>query len=152
VAALSFSLQCSVRAPLEQVHAFLCDLNNYVELHPLIESIEEIEARPELPSAACYRVVDRISVGPLRFRSVYTAALEAVSPSEVRGYAWQSPGVQLVTRYLLQPEGRDQESTLLREECELRAPWGLRRFVVGQAERAHAETLQRLKSLLEASA
>ena len=135
--------------PRAVLHAFLCDLDNYVPLHPLIESIRALPARPERPRARRYRVVDQIPVGPVRMRTAYTAELEPVSDHEVRGEAWQSPGVHLVTRYQLEDRG---PATRLREQVTLEAPFGLRRFVQRQARSAHRVTLQKMKALLESRA
>ncbi len=134
---------------LEALHAFLLDLDRIRPLHPLIESIEEIEPADDLPGARRWRVVDRIRVGPLRLRATYVAALEPVSAREVRGHAWQSPGVRLVTVYALSP-GDEAGTTRLEERVFVEAPFGLRRFVVAQARRSHAVTLERMKALLEA--
>ena len=149
-ASSSFRLQCSIRAPASLVHEYLCDLENYVGLHPLIESITEIKAVPELPNARRYRVVDRIAFGPLRFRIVYTAALEALNSTTVRGNAWQFPGVHLTTVYEVSTTEAAPEMTCLRESTDVMAPWGLRRIVCSQAARAHAETLKRLQQTLDA--
>ncbi len=132
----------------DDLHAVLCDLEHYRPLHPLIESIEEIEPAEHLPGARRWRVVDRIPFGPLRLRTTYVAALESHSPREVRGHAWQSPGVRLVTLYLLE-EGGSPHITRLEERVFVKAPFGLRRFVVKQASEAHAVTLERMKQLLE---
>ncbi len=128
------------------LHAFLVDLENYVPLHPLIESIRPLPPRPDLPRAKHYRVVDRIPFGPFRLKAVYTAALDPVSPSEVHGLAWQSPGVHLHTRYRIEPE---PGGLLLREQVRVEAPWPLLRFVVGQASASHRTTLFEMKALLE---
>ena len=147
-ASKSFRLQCDIRATASSVHKYLCDLENYIELHPLIESITRIKAVPELPNAHCYRVVDRIQIGPLRFRIVYTAALEALNSTTVRGHACQFPGVHLVTLYEVSTTEAASSMTCLRESTEVTAPWGLRRLVCNQAARAHAETLKRLQQKL----
>jgi hypothetical protein len=129
------------------LHAFLCDLKNYIALHPLIESIEELSPSDELPLARRYRVVDRISLGPFKLRTVYLAALDPVAEDEVHGYAWQFPSVRLHTIYALTAT---ELGTHLMERVSVRAPRILRRFVVDQARRAHAETLSKMKRLLEA--
>ncbi len=141
-----FVAEIEIRIPRSGLHAFLCDLHNYVPLHPLIESIEEISPSDALPRARRYRVVDRIPLGPLRLRTVYTAALEPVSEHEVHGHAWQTPGVRLHTVYALQ----DTDSgTRLVERVSVRAPRLLRRFVIDQARKSHEETLAKMKLLLE---
>ncbi len=132
--------------PRSVVHAFLCDLDHYVPLHPLIESIRPLPARPEQPRARRYRVVDQIPLGPFRMRAVYTASLEPISDHEVHGEAWQSPGIHLLTVYHLGDRG---EGTRLLERVTLEAPFGLRRFVHRQARESHGVTLEKMKVLLE---
>jgi len=141
-------LGVSIAVGRERLHAFLCDLDNYVALHPLIERIEEIEPSPELPRARRYRVLDRIPIGPFRLRTSYVAALDPVSDDEVHGHAWQSPGVRLHTVYRL---SESVGATRLDERVFVRAPWWIHRFVVKQARAAHAATLERMKGLLEAN-
>jgi len=135
-----------IHASLARLHAFLCDLHNYVPLHPLIESIQEIPPADEAPDARRYRVVDRIPIGPFRLRTVYTAALQPVGDREVQGHASQSPGVRLHTIYTLEevPSG-----TLLVERVSIEAPGILRHFVIVQARKSHEETLAKMKLLLE---
>jgi len=147
VPAPDFELERVIRVPLPLLHDFLCDLHRYVPLHPFIESIQELPPREDLPDARRYRVIDRIPVGPFKLKTVYTAALDPVSESEVHGHAWQSPGIRLHTIYWL---AEVEDGTRLVERCSVRAhPW-LRPFVVSQARKAHAKTLDELKALLEA--
>lgn len=142
-----FELERLVHVPPAVLHEFLCDLHRYVPLHPFIESIEDLPPRPDLPNARHYRVVDRIPVGPFALKTVYVAALDPVSADEVHGHAWQFPGIRLLTAYALEEvEG----GTRLVERCSVRAPRWLRSFVVAQARKAHAATLDELKALLEA--
>jgi hypothetical protein len=147
MAPADFVHEIEIRVGLERLHAFLCDLENYAPLHPLIESIEEIAATPELPGARRYRVVDRIPLGPFRLRTVYIAALDPVSEREVHGHAWQSPGVRLHTVYALEESAL---GTRLIERVSVEAPRFLA-FVVRQARRSHEETLARMKELFEGS-
>ena len=144
----SFDFMCEIEifTPPAQLHAFLCDLHNYVPLHPFIESIEEIPSLPEMPGARRYRVVDKIPVGPFKMRTVYTAALEPVSELEVRGHAWQSPGIRLITSYSLE---EIMSGTRLVERVKVSAPRLLRGYVIRQARKSHEETLTKMKALLE---
>ncbi len=144
---LDFELERVIRVPPEALHAFLCDLHRYVPLHPFIESIQDLPPREDLPNARRYRVIDRIPVGPFKLKTVYTAALDPVSENEVHGHAWQSPGIRLVTVYSL---AEVEAGTRLVERCSVRAARWLRPFVVAQARKAHAKTLDELKALLEA--
>jgi hypothetical protein len=142
-----FVLETEMRVSPQRLHDFLCDLRNYVPLHPLIESIEEISAKDDdAPNLRRYRVVDRIPFGPIRLRTVYTASLESVSALEVHGHAYQRPGIRLRTVYTLSEAAT---GTRLVEHVAVEAPRLLRRFVVAQARRSHEETLARMKTLLE---
>jgi hypothetical protein len=143
---VDFKLERDIEVSPSALHRFLCDLNNYTPLHPLIESIEELEPSRELPLAKRYRVVDRISFGPFKLRTVYIAALDPVAEDEVHGYAWQFPSIRLHTIYSLT---RIAIGTHLEERVCVEAPWLLRRFVIEQARRAHAETLVKMGILLE---
>ena len=129
------------------MHAFLCDLHNLRELHPFIVAIEDLPPSPELPGAQRYRIEDRIPLGPIRLRTSYVAAMEPVAGGELRGHAWQKPGVHLLTTYTLHERNG---ATELREHCAIDAPWLLRGFVATQARRAHEETLAKLKAHFEA--
>jgi len=143
---VDFEHQIEIRIGQAELHAFLCDLENYVPLHPLIVSITEIEPRPELPNARRFRVVDRIPIGPFRLRTTYEAVLDPVGEGEVHGHAWQSPGVRLWTSYRLEPV---HDGTRLIERVQVRAPRLLRRYVVDTARASHAAMLAGLKALLE---
>lgn len=146
MALADFVHEIEIHVSRARIHAFLCDLQNYVPLHPLIESIEEISPADEMPQARRFRVVDRIPLGPFRLRTVYTAALEPVSEHEVHGHAWQSPGIRLHTVYALEDVA---SGTRLVERVSVDAPRILRRFVVSQARSSHEETLRKMKMLLE---
>jgi hypothetical protein len=141
-----FCHEIEIEVPLANVHACLCDLERLAPLHPLIESIEGLPASDSMPRARRYRVIDRIPFGPFRLRTVYTAALDPVTDREVRGHAWQSPGITLHSIYTLEAT---EQGTRLIERVMIEAPWILRRFVVAQARHAHEETLAKLKALLE---
>lgn len=142
----AFELAQDIGVPLPELHAFLCDLHRSVPLHPFVESIQDLPSTPSLPSARVYRVVDRIPLGPFRLKTVYTAALEPVSQREVHGHAWQSPNIRLHTIYALRKSDR---GTRLVERCYVDAAGLMRRFVVSQAKKAHATTLDDMKTLLE---
>ena len=143
---VDFVHEIEICVPRARLHDFLCDLQNYLPLHPLIESIQELSPSEAMPHARRYRVVDRIPFGPFRFRSVYTAALESVTEHEVHGHAWQSPGIRLHTIYALE---ESSSGTRLVERVTIEAPRILRRFVLRQARQSHAETLAKMKALLE---
>jgi Polyketide cyclase / dehydrase and lipid transport len=146
VSAIHFEHALEIAVPRARLHAFLAALENFAPLHPLIESITSLPPDPARPAARHYRVVDRIPVGPFRLEAIYRAAIEVIAEDEIRGEAWQSPGVHLVTTYHLEPRGT---GTRLRESVVVEAPFGLRRFVAHQASTSHRATLEGIKALLE---
>ena len=97
MSAIDFVHEIEIAVAPRRLHSFLCDLHNYVPLHPLIESIEEISPPKGMPRARRYRVVDKIPLGPFKIRTVYTAVLNPIAEHEVHGHAWQSLGIRLNT-------------------------------------------------------
>ncbi len=57
--AIDFVHEIEIRVPQARLHAFLCDLHNYVPLHPLIESIEEVSPTDDMPGT---RLIERVSI------------------------------------------------------------------------------------------
>ena len=143
----SFEQSIEIAAAPEVVHALLADLHRHRDLHPLIERIEDLPAQPGRPGVRRYRVTDRIRLGPLSLRIHYVAEIAPVAPDEILAAAWQSPGVEVRTRYQLAraPDG----GTRLREEVVLKARLLLIGFAHRQAEAAHRATFAKLKLLLE---
>ena len=141
-----FALEIEIHTEPRRVFDFLGDLGNFLPLHPLIESITEVTAPSDRPGVRRFEVVDRIPLGPFRFRTRYIAELKAVGDSEIHGHAWQFPRIEVVTVYRVRPI---ETGTLLCEHAAISAPLMLRRFVASQARDAHLETLAKLKRLLE---
>jgi hypothetical protein len=131
----------------ELVHAFLAELHNHRELHPLIERIEELPPDPRRPTVRRYRVTDRMRLGPIVFRIAYVAELDPSAPDLILGGAWQSPGIEVRTRYRLSPSS--EGGTHVHEEVLIQAPLLLIGYAHRQAEAAHRETFAKLKVLLE---
>jgi len=143
---IDFVHEIEIRVSRESLCSFLGDLHNYVALHPLIVSIDELESSAERQSARRYRVIDRVRVGPFSVRASYVAELETVDQGLVRGRAWQWPGVRVKTEYEL---AAVEAGTRLVERVAIEAPRVLRALVVEQARRAHRDTLDEMKLLLE---
>ena len=88
-----------------------------------------------------------IPLAPSRLRTRYRAVIELISGTELRATAWQSPGIQLDTIYELiasQSGTASEAETRLSGRVSIHAPFGLRRFVHGQARASHA-TQQRAR-------
>ena len=143
----SFEQSIEIRVAPAVAHAFLADLHNHRELHPLIERIEDLPPDPRRPAVRRYRVIDRMRLGPLSFRIAYVAELKTVPPDEIAAAAWQTPRIEVRTRYRVtaSPAG----GTLVHEDVLLKAPLLLVGYAHRQAEAAHRETFAKLKVLLE---
>lgn len=147
MASAEFQLTVEVDAAPDAVVALLADLDQLHVLHPLIESIRELPPTSERPDARRYRVVDRLTLGWLRLRTVYIAELRVLSETRVEGRAWQRPGVELHASY----EVSDSEKgTRVEERTTLRAPRLLLPIVRPQAEAAHRRMLRNLGAHFEA--
>ncbi len=144
----SFEQAIEIRVAPEVVHAFLADLHRHRDLHPLIERIEDLPRHPGRPTVRRYRVTDRMHLGPLAFRIHYVAELDPFAPDLILAAAWQSPGIEVHTRYRITSSSAG--GTLVHEEVLLKAPLLLVGYAHRQAEAAHRETFVRLKVLLEA--
>jgi hypothetical protein len=142
-----FEQSIEIRVAPDEVLDFLADLHHHRDLHPLIERIDDLPPVAERPAARRYRVVDRIRLGPLSFRIAYVAEIERGAPGELRAAAWQTPGVEVRTRFRATPSA--DGATHLREEVLLSAPRVLIGYALRQAEAAHRATFARLKVLLE---
>ncbi|MBW2314912.1 MAG: SRPBCC family protein [Deltaproteobacteria bacterium] len=145
---VDFVHEIEISVPAARVHAFLCDLDHYAPLHPLIESIEEVPASDPAPGARHYRVVDRVPLGPFKIRAEYRAALGPVSDHEIHGHARQWPGIHVHTVYHLEDIA---SGVRLVERVSVEAPRVLRRFVISRARSSHKATLAGIKRLLESS-
>ena len=142
-----FAQSIDIRVPPDVVLAFLADLHHHRDLHPLIERIDDLPPVAERPAARRYRVIDRIRLGPLSFRIAYVAEIERIAADELRAAAWQTPGVEVRTRY--RATASAEGDTHLHEEARLSAPRLLIGYAHRQAEAAHRDTFARLKVLLE---
>lgn len=145
MSSIDFVHTVDIQVDRARLYDFLCDLENYRPLHPLIESIEEIAPSEEMPDARRYRVVDRIPVGAFRLRTVYTAAIEPVTENEIHGYAWQVPRIRVHTIYELAEIALGMR---LSERVSIEAPRLLHGFVVREARQSHQETLTKMKDHL----
>ena len=142
-----FEQSIEIGAAPGDVHTFLADLHNQRDLHPLIERIEDLPPDPARPDVRRYRVTDRMRLGPLSFRISYLAELKSLPPDEIAAAAWQTPRIEVRSRYRVAPAPGG--GTQLREEVLLKAPLLLIGYAHRQAEAAHRETFAKLKVLLE---
>ena len=146
MAARTFDHEVVIATDPSRVHAFLGDLHNHRELHPLIVTIDDLEADPSSPGLRSYEITDRVPVGPVSIKVRYRADVEIIDDTTIRATATQRPRVRLETTYVIEsaPDG-----ARVREAVRVEAPRLLIGFVARQAESAHAATLAALRTHLE---
>jgi hypothetical protein len=143
-----FRYQVTTRCPAPVAAAVLADITHQVQVHPLIESVDQVAAPPGVLRG--YRVTDRVRLGPIALRVVYQADLLSASDHEIVSVARQRPGIVVRNRTTL--SDRADGGTDVTVEITVSAPWPLFGFTLGQARRAHAEVARRLGPLLDRSA
>ncbi|MGV0853453.1 SRPBCC family protein [Mycolicibacterium phlei] len=128
-----------VGAAPEQVRAFYSDLTNIAAVHPLVVAVHP---GPRVPDAAGYRqgyrIVDRITLGPLAIRIRYWVRMTVPDTGDVIAESRQFPRVRLHTAVSFTPTAH---GTRITERMSIDAPRPLAAFTVRQAVVAHREML-----------
>lgn len=121
------------------VRAFYVDLDNIVELHPLVVEVRSL-SRSVTPDGyeQTYRVKDVVPLGGLRLPITYTATLTVPEHGPVRTCARQFPRVRLNGVVSFDAEGT---GTRLTERIAISAPAPLRGVTVSRAVAAHTDML-----------
>jgi polyketide cyclase/dehydrase/lipid transport protein len=131
-----------VAAPPAVVYPHLMDPHSYIGLSPLVVAVRDIR-RPAADTVA-YVAIERFRFGPLKLDNPIRVTMTGTGPHERVLSTVVSPGwVRLISTVDLAADGT---GTSVTESIELRAPWFLRRFALGQAknvQRARAAELTR---------
>lgn len=137
------TLSEDVAAPPARVRDFYVDLDNMAVVHPLVVSVRTV-ARADTADGymQTYRVVDRITLGRLRFRILYVAKLQVPASGDVIAEARQFPGVRLRAVVTF---GESPVGTRIVERMHICAPRPLAGVTCLQAENAHAEMLANIR-------
>ncbi|HEX2213129.1 MAG TPA: SRPBCC family protein [Mycobacterium sp.] len=126
-------------APPETVRAFYTDLANLSSVHPLVVEVRCTRRTPMLDGyRQCYRVTDRIPVGPFTLPITYRVQLTVPVTGEVTVEARQFPCVRLQTTVAFAPSSI---GTRITERIRIEAPLPLAAITVGKAVAAHGEML-----------
>ena len=130
-----------VAAPPVAVYAHLMDPHSYIGLSPLVVAVRDVR---RVADAVTYVAVERFRFGPVRWDNPIRVTMTGVGPHEQVLSSVVSPGgVRLTSTVDLAADGT---GTAVTESIELRSPWFLRRFALGQAtkvQRARAAELAR---------
>jgi hypothetical protein len=143
------TLSEEVPAPPGDVRDFYVDLDNIKLVHPLIVSVRAT-SRTETPDGylQCYRVVDRIPLGPFTIAITYRARLHVLPDGDVMTEADQSPGVHL--RGTVSFEAIDG-GTRVTERIRIAAPRPLAPVTTREAVKAHIAMLAGIRRHFESA-
>lgn len=137
------TLSQTVPAVPADVRRCYVDLDNIVELHPLVVDVGTVSRRALADGyEQTYRIKDVVPLGFLRLPITYTAVLTVPQDGPVRAEARQFPAVRLVTAVTFDPV---PDGTLLTERIRIMAPRPLLGVTVRQAVAAHTEMLAALR-------
>ncbi len=139
----SFTVTADVAVDPATAIAFLIDLSRHRGLHPFLRSATVVAAGPDWQE---WDVVERPSVGPVRYTVRFRARVVRDAPDAMSVALRLRPGVELVSHTVATGHG---DGARLTETTSTRAPWGLRSYVARTARRAHERTYRRLPEHLQ---
>lgn len=136
-----------VPAPPGDVRDFYVDLDNIKLVHPLIVSVETLSRNDTADGYShCYRVVDRIPLGPLTMKIIYQARLQVPAAGDVLTEADQFPKVRLRGTVSFEPI---DAGTRVTERIRIAAPRLLAPVTTREAVKAHITMLAGIRRHFE---
>lgn len=142
----SFSKEIFIKADAETVINVIADYSQHHKIHPLIVKVEEARDVPK--GIKRFLITDSLQWGPFKFKIKYQADILSVTHDTVHTQAYQSPGTYVANMTKVTPEG---DGVRLHEVITMKAPDLLFAYAFSQAETAHSEMLQRIKSYVESN-
>ena len=140
VATRELTLAAHVRAPAVEVVDFLAAIERPHGLHPFLESAAVVARGDGVDGRwQRYRVVERPSFGPLRYRVRFPALVVRTSPTSLRSEV-RLTGCRLDSTTTASDEP-DGSGCRVEERTVVTSPRLLVGYVARQAGRAHARTL-----------
>jgi hypothetical protein len=140
-----FSHRVHIAAPAAKIYAYLLDPNSYVGLSPLVVAVRDV--RPAGAGTA-YVAVERFTLGPFHWDNLIRVTTTGTVPdARVVSKVISPAAVRLTSTVDLTPEG---DGTAVTETIEVRSPWPLRRFVLGQATAVQRARLAELARRMQA--
>lgn len=146
----SFRLAQRIAAPSRRIYAHLSEPASFLGLQPLLVEVTET-ARGEDSAGRptrTFRSVEKLRLlGFLPYRNAITTRMTLTRPNERIECDVHSPGgVRLRNAFIV---SADDDGSLVADEVTIECPRWLRRFVVGEARKAHARLLLNLKQRME---
>lgn len=136
-------VSAQISAGPAEVRHFYVDLDNLVELHPLVVEVRSLSKNATADGyEQTYRVKDVVPLGFLTLPITYTATLTVPDSGPVLTCARQFPNVRLDSVVTFDPDGT---GTRLTERIAFRAPRPLLGITVDRALAAHSEMLDAIR-------
>ncbi|GIF75143.1 SRPBCC family protein [Asanoa siamensis] len=145
----TFSYSLRAACEVADAAALLSDFSRHTELHPFIVKVTEVA--PVDGAVRSFVINDRLTFGPVRFTTTYTAdvlAINALGPgvTEIVTLARQRPGTTLRNRTRIYPVSDGGCRVDVR--ITLTAPTPLFAYASKQARQAHHALAERLEQVL----
>lgn len=140
----TFQKEIHIQSDAATVISLLADYGQHHKIHPLIVKVER--AKDEPAGIRRYFITDNLQWGPLKFRVKYQADIIAVTEDTVHTEAYQAPQTYVTNLTKVTPDGN---GVRLHETITVRAPNILFGYAFKQAQVAHTEMLQRIKTFVE---
>ena len=142
----TFEKEIFIQSDPATVIKVIADYSQHHKIHPLIVKVEKAGDAPE--GVKRYFITDSLQWGPFKFKIKYQADILDVTSDTVHTQAYQSPQT-FVTN--LTKVTRSGNGVRLHETITMKAPDLLFGYAFKQAESAHEEMLQRIKSYVESN-
>ena len=142
----TFEKEIFIQADAKTVIDTIADYSQHHKIHPLIIKVERAQTEPD--GVRRYFITDSLQWGPFKFKIKYQADIIAVTEDTVHTRAYQSPGTYVTNITKVTPQGA---GVRLHETITMQAPNMLFDYAFKQAETAHTEMLQRIKTFVENS-
>lgn len=146
----NYQLSLTINAPWDKIYAFVADLPNHAQIHPLIVGIREV-GRPEMHNGfprRYFKIRDRLLIWKIPLYFSYSTITTLDPPYQLVAEAYQFPRVSLHNTLRCEPDGMGAKVS---EKVVVRAPNLLHNYVVQQAKAAHWQSFLRLKAIFEES-
>ena len=142
----TFEKEIFIQADAKTVIDTIADYSQHHKIHPLIIKVEGAQTEPD--GVRRYFITDSLQWGPFKFKIKYQADIIAVTEDTVHTTAYQSPGTYVTNVTKVTPQGT---GVRLHETITMQAPNRLFDYAFKQAETAHTEMLNRIKTFVETS-
>ena len=142
----TFEKEIFIKSDAATVINVIADYSQHHKIHPLIVKVEEAAEAPE--GVKRFFITDSLQWGPFKFKIKYQADILSVTHDTVHTQAYQSPGTYVTNMTKVLPQG---DGVRLHEVITIKAPDLLFNYAFGQAETAHGEMLQRIKTYVESN-